>query len=139
MKYFARAHIAVYRRTNGKLGAKLLWFPAALLTTTGRKSGLRRTSHLIAVPYEDTLALLGTNFGQPSTPAWVLNLEAEPRASVAHEATSIEVVARPATETERSQVLARAATVYGGYAKYLGRISGRQVRIFVLEPASSPP
>ena len=49
-------------------------------TTTGRKSGLRRTSHLIAVPIDDTLALLGTNFGQPSTPAWVLNLEADPRA-----------------------------------------------------------
>ena len=39
LKYFARAHIWVYRRTNGRLGAKLLWFPAALLTTTGRKSG----------------------------------------------------------------------------------------------------
>ena len=38
MKYFARAHIWVYQRTNGRLGAKLLWFPAALMTTTGRKS-----------------------------------------------------------------------------------------------------
>ena len=41
LKHFARAHIAVYRRTNGRWGAKLLWFPAALLTTTGRKSGQR--------------------------------------------------------------------------------------------------
>ena len=36
LKYFARAHIGVYQRTNGRLGAKRLWFPAALLTTTGR-------------------------------------------------------------------------------------------------------
>ncbi|SBS74994.1 hypothetical protein MHPYR_20311 [uncultured Mycobacterium sp.] len=36
MKHFARAHIAVYRRTNGGRSAKLLWFPAALLTTIGR-------------------------------------------------------------------------------------------------------
>jgi deazaflavin-dependent oxidoreductase (nitroreductase family) len=48
------------------------------VTTTGRRSGLRRTTHLIAVPYGDTLALLGTNFGQPATPAWALNLEADP-------------------------------------------------------------
>ena len=34
------------------------------LTTTGRKSGQRRTSHLIATPYAGDLALLGTNFGQ---------------------------------------------------------------------------
>jgi hypothetical protein len=38
LKYFARIHVWVYRRTNGRLGAKLLWFPTALLTTTGRKS-----------------------------------------------------------------------------------------------------
>jgi hypothetical protein len=44
MKFFARTHVAVYRRTNGRLGAKLLWFPAALLTTTGRKSGQPRTT-----------------------------------------------------------------------------------------------
>ena len=42
LKHFARAHIAVYRRTNGRWGAKRLWFPAALVTTTGRKSGLPR-------------------------------------------------------------------------------------------------
>ena len=41
-KYFASAHIWVYQRTNGRLGAKLLWFPAALLTTTGRKTGEER-------------------------------------------------------------------------------------------------
>lgn len=38
LKYFARGHIWLYRRTNGRIGAKLLWFPAAWLTTTGRKS-----------------------------------------------------------------------------------------------------
>ena len=43
LKYFARAHIWIYRRTNGALGAKLLWFPAALVTTTGRRTGEPRT------------------------------------------------------------------------------------------------
>ena len=32
MKYFARAHIWTYQRTNGRLGAKLLWFPVQLLS-----------------------------------------------------------------------------------------------------------
>ena len=31
-------------------------------------------------------------------------------------------------------MLATAATIYVGYPKYLTRISGRTVRIFVLEP-----
>ena len=42
-------------------------------------------------------------------------------------------MARPASEQERTDVLAASASVYGGYLKYLERISGRDVRIFVLE------
>lgn len=103
------------------------------LTTTGRKSGRRRTSHLIAVPYADTLALLGTNFGSPATPAWVLNLEADPRTTVTHRGTSLEATARAATPEERSAVLAGSARVYGGYLKYQQRITGRHLRIFILE------
>jgi deazaflavin-dependent oxidoreductase (nitroreductase family) len=112
--------------------------PVLVLTSTGRKSGQLRRTHLIAVPYLDTLALLGTNFGQPATPTWVLNLEAEPRASVSHQGQTCEVVARPATSEERSRILAGSTNFYGGYAKYQQRITGRTLRIFVLEPPSPP-
>jgi deazaflavin-dependent oxidoreductase (nitroreductase family) len=124
----------VVRASRGRTSAPeaLAGLPVLELTTTGRKSGLRRTSHLIAVPYDDTLALIGTNFGQPSTPAWVLNLEADPRAFVTHDGTSLEVVARPASEAEQEAILARSAAVYPGYLKYQDRITGRQLRIFLL-------
>jgi deazaflavin-dependent oxidoreductase (nitroreductase family) len=127
----------VVRASRGRTSAPevLAGLPVLDLTTTGRKSGLRRTSHLIAVPYDDTLALIGTNFGQPSTPAWVLNLEADPRASVTHDGTSMEVVTRPANEDEQLAILARSAAVYPGYLKYQDRITGRHVRIFLLEHA----
>lgn len=69
----------------------LAGLPVVDVTTTGRKSGLRRTTHLISIPIGDTLALLGTNFGQSSTPAWVFNLEADPRASVAFRGRTLEV------------------------------------------------
>ena len=127
----------VARVSRGRTSAPemLAGLPVLELTSTGRKSGRSRTSHLIAVPYEETLALLGTNFGQPSTPAWVLNLEADPRATVSHRGRSLEVVARPATEEERESVLAGSASVYGGYLKYQSRIIGRRLRIFVIEAA----
>lgn len=113
-----------------ELGAGL---PIVVLTTTGRKSGLPRESQLVAIPFGDALAVIGTNYGRANTPAWVLNLEAEPRATVTHEATTVDVVAGGATDEQRRQILAASATIYGGYLKYLGRISGRYVRIFVLE------
>ena len=128
---------AVVALTRGRTSAPevLAGLPVLDVTTTGRKSGLRRTSHLIAVPIGDTLALLGTNFGQPSTPAWVLNLEADPRTSVTYRRRTSEATARPASDDEHAAVLAGSAQVYGGYLKYQQRITGRRLRIFVLDPA----
>ena len=42
-------------------------------------------------------------------------------------------------DAEREQVLARSATVYGGYAKYKERITSRKLRIFVLEATPVDP
>ena len=130
----------VGRLTKGRYSAPGLLTGLAVLdlTTTGRKSGQRRTSHLIATPYADTVALLGTNFGQERTPAWALNLESEPRATVAYRGTSREVVARPATDAETEEIFELAASVYGGYRHYRTRVgSSRRIRVFVLEPISA--
>ena len=125
----------VGRLSRGRHSAPglLAGLPVLDLTTTGRRSGTRRTTHLIAVPYGDTLALLGTNFGQRATPAWVLDLEADPHASVHFRGRRVDVVARAADERERAAVMAAAARVYGGYPAYQSRITGRTVRVFVLE------
>ena len=114
----------------------LAGLPVLDVTTTGRRSGQPRTSHLISVPIDDTLALLGTNFGQPSTPAWVLNLEADPTATVRYRDRIASVVARPATEAEFARVLAGSGPIYPGYRTYHQRIGERRrLRIFVLERA----
>jgi deazaflavin-dependent oxidoreductase (nitroreductase family) len=125
----------VVRVSRGRTSAPevLAGLPVIDITTTGRRSGLPRTSHLIAVPYGETLALLGTNFGQPSTPAWVLNLEADPSATLRHHGTTLDALARPATDDEQATVLAGSAAVYGGYLKYQQRITSRRLRVFVLE------
>lgn len=128
---------AVARVSGGRHSAPqlLAGLPVLDLTTIGRRSGRPRTSHLISIPVGDDLALLGTNFGQPATPAWVLNLETDPHASVTYRGRTVPVVARPATDAERAAVLERSRGIYGGYEKYQQRISGRRVRIFVVERA----
>ncbi len=59
----------------------LAGLPVIDITTTGRRSGSPRRTHLISVPLGEGLAVLGTNFGQRPTPAWALNLEADPHAT----------------------------------------------------------
>jgi deazaflavin-dependent oxidoreductase (nitroreductase family) len=127
------------RATHGRRSAPdlLAGLPVVMVTTTGRRSGQPRTAPLISVPLGDDLALLGTNFGGPDTPAWVFNLEADPRATVAYRGRSIAVVARPADDAERARVWAASQGVYAGYAKYRTRVHDREIRIFVLEPAGT--
>ena len=110
------------------------------LTTTGRKSGQRRTSHLIATPYAGTLALLGTNFGQEATPAWALNLEADPQATVTYRGTTARG-GRPAGHPGRGRrdlrpggpVLPSATASYRRRGSATRRAGGS--RVFVLDPA----
>ena len=65
----------------------------------------------------------------------MLNLEAEPKATVRFRDRSAAVTARPATEAEFAQVLASSGPIYPGYKKYHQRVGERRrVRIFVLEP-----
>ncbi|HMM93789.1 nitroreductase family deazaflavin-dependent oxidoreductase [Phycicoccus sp.] len=127
----------VARLTRGRttLSGGVSGLPTLVLSTTGRRSGRVREAQLIGVPVGDGLALLGTNFGQNRTPTWVLNLEADPRASVSYRGVTCDVVARAVTEAERPEVLGRAVAVYPGYARYLARVRGREVRVLILERA----
>jgi deazaflavin-dependent oxidoreductase (nitroreductase family) len=140
-KLLRHADDPVGRVSKGRTSAPelLAGLPVLDVTTTGRRSGEPRRTHLIAVPYADTLALLGTNFGQRSTPAWVLNLEADPRLSVTHHGVTLDAVARAAAPDEQAAVLAASAGVYGGYLKYQDRITHRRLRIFVLERTPGDP
>jgi len=124
------------RPEGTSLPAMLAGLPVLMVTTTGRKSGQPRLTPLISVPLGDDLTLLGTNFGGARTPAWVVNLEADPRATVEYRGTTMATTARPATDDERAQVWAASSGIYGGYEKYHERVRGREIRVFVLEPAT---
>ena len=42
-----RVHEALYKRTDGRLGHRMIGVPTLLLRTTGRRSGLTRTNALV--------------------------------------------------------------------------------------------
>ncbi len=114
----------------------LAGLPVLMVTTTGAKSGSARTMPLLAVPVGDDLAIIGTNFGQTNTPGWVFNLEADPHATVEYRDRRVATIARHASDDEFDIAMTAASQVYPGYAKYRERISGREVRVFVLEPST---
>jgi F420H(2)-dependent quinone reductase len=134
LKYFARVHIWVYRRTNGRLGARLLWFPAALLTTTGRKSGEPRTTPTLYLRDGDPVILPASFGGRAENPMWYLNLEVNPAVQVQIRAERLALSARDATDEERARYwppLMRMYPPYRGYREATDRI----IPLVVCEPA----
>ncbi|MGN6723397.1 MAG: nitroreductase/quinone reductase family protein [Marmoricola sp.] len=72
-------HAAIYERTGGLLGHRLLGVPTILLQTTGRKSGLQRSSALkyaVDDRNPERLLIVASNGGADRPPAWLLNLTA---------------------------------------------------------------
>ena len=100
-------HRALYRLTGGRFGLRRpsgKTYGMMRIDTTGRKSGAKRTA--ILGYYEDgpnlyTLAMNG--WGEPE-PAWWLNLQAHPDATVELPDGPRQVTARPATGDERARL-----------------------------------
>lgn len=79
---FPAWHRSVYEWTRGWVGHRWTGFPCLLLTTTGRRSGERRRTVLTYVELDGDPVVAGSNGGSDRPPAWLLNVEADPRAEV---------------------------------------------------------
>jgi deazaflavin-dependent oxidoreductase (nitroreductase family) len=110
------------------------------LHTVGRRSGTARIA--IVAYFEDganlvTMAMNG--WGQPP-PAWWLNLQARPEASVDLPEGARDVVAREANGEERERLWAVFRTLEGGDdLDAHAATRERETPIVVLEPAAAKP
>ncbi|WP_285479912.1 nitroreductase family deazaflavin-dependent oxidoreductase [Amycolatopsis sp. NBRC 101858] len=110
----------------------LAGLPSLRLTTTGRKSGLPRSTNLLYFPHGDDLVLTASNWGRPNDPAWALNLRANPRAEVAIGGRAAEVAARELTGEEYAAMWAELLEFWPGYAMEQEE-AGRPLPVFVLK------
>lgn len=125
----------VGRLTRGRVvGLGLV--PSLIITTTGRKSGQPRSNPLVCVPDGDGFAVVGSNWGQRHQPAWVLNLMANPTATVTLKGRNIPVRAHLATGAERDRLWQLLITRWPAYQTYVERADGRQIRVFRLAPVT---
>ena len=130
-------HVWLYRSTGGRLGGHLgRTVEAVLLTTTGRVSGVPRTTPLTVVVDGSRLVLIASNGGASKHPDWYLNLVADPDVAIQRQSTTVRMRARTALGQEREALWHLAVSVYGGYAAYQRRTQ-RQIPVVVCEPVSS--
>lgn len=73
-----RMHQTIYEVTRGVLGHRLIGVPTLLLTTTGRRTGSRRTAALVYANDEDgSLVVTASNGGADRAPGWLYNVKGD--------------------------------------------------------------
>jgi deazaflavin-dependent oxidoreductase (nitroreductase family) len=129
---FMKAAVWLYHRSGGRIGGSMRGVPVLLLTTVGRKSGRSWTVPLMYQPDGDRWVIIASNGGNDRHPAWWLNLQALPDATVQIGREVYPVTAVEATGEERDVLWRRMADAYSGYDGYLQKTS-RTIPVAVLQ------
>ena len=130
---------AVFRITRGRatFTSWLADLPVAWLTTTGAKSGVQRTSPVLAIPGEDgKLVVIASNYGQRNNPSWYHNLRANPRATILFDGVRRDMSARELDDEERAQWYERGIEIYPGWVQYRKRAAHRRIPVIELTQAT---
>jgi deazaflavin-dependent oxidoreductase (nitroreductase family) len=132
-----KIHVALYRRSGGKIGGHLPWWPEArivLVEHTGAKSAVKRTSPLMYHEDGDAVAVVASKGGLPTHPAWFHNLKANPDTTIQIGSAVREVRARVATDEERDRLWPKFVAFYPGYDFFQRNAKGRKIPIVILDP-----
>ena len=137
--------VPVFKLTNGRihLGSG---YHFLLLTTTGARSGQRRSTPLFYVEHNAEgaaaptasangriqVAIIGSNFGLERHPSWSYNLHADPHCIVTIDRRARAAVARLADEAESRGIWDAAERSYSGFDRYSDWIQERTPPVFIL-------
>jgi deazaflavin-dependent oxidoreductase (nitroreductase family) len=140
IRTFWKVHRAMVRITGGRFGLQRpkhgAKFGMLRLHTVGRRSGQSRLAMVGYFEDGPNLVTLAMNGWGTSEPAWWLNLQADPVASVDLPDGRREVRARAASGSERDRLWATFSD-YPGWGSDIGALAARrpsETAVVVLEP-----
>ena len=135
IRIVSKIHGYIYRISRGRVGKQLGKVAILLLTTTGRKSGKKRSVPLTAIPYGTKYILVASFGGSPVHPAWLINIRQNPAVHI--RVGSIVKQAKASiietTDTGYEEMWEKAVATYGGYDNYK-RVTSRHIPIVVITP-----
>jgi deazaflavin-dependent oxidoreductase (nitroreductase family) len=132
MNDWNRQTIEEFRANNGKVGGMWEGRPLLLLTTTGAKSGKKRTTPTMYLRDGDRLLIFASKGGAPTNPAWYHNLIADPQVTIEVGDEKYEAIATVLKGEERDQFYAKQAELYPQFGEYQKR-STRKIPVIALE------
>ena len=132
MNDWDRQVIENFWANGGKVRGKGEGRPLLLLTTTGAKSGQRRTNPVMYMRDGDRLLVFASKGGAPTNPDWYHNLLAHPEVTVEVGDETYDAIAAPLTGEERDQLYAQWAELYPQFGEYQKNTT-RKIPVVALE------
>ncbi len=130
-KVFSSFHAAAFRLSKGR-ASNPKW-PMLILTVTGRKSGKARDVPLVYVRDGTRFVVAAAYGGSDQSPAWWLNLKADPVARALVDNATVTVRASQAGAEDRSRLWPRLVEMYPYFAEYQERTT-REIPVVILTP-----
>ena len=136
-----RTHARILRVARGRIRRSVFLAggqPVLVLTTTGRRSGKRRSTPVAYVRAGESIAITGANAGLDRPPAWWLNLQADPDAEIELDGTRLRVRARLAERGQEEAELRRRFLEQFPAAATTWAMTDREIPVIVLERFAGP-
>jgi deazaflavin-dependent oxidoreductase (nitroreductase family) len=135
---FQRRLITEFRENEGRLGGMFEGWALILLTTTGAKTGLRRTSLLGRLEIDGKLVVVASAMGAPANPAWYHNIRRNPLVTIETGTQTYEALAAIPPGDERDALFARVVDEAPGFADHQAKTS-RELPVVVLHRVTPEP
>ena len=129
---YNRRLVEQFRADRSNNGDAFKGRPLVLLTTTGARSGQRRTTPMMYVRDGERLLVIASNAGAPKHPDWYYNLLAHPQVTVEVGRETYEATARVTEGVERQRLWNRIVEQYPFFADHQAKVS-REIPVVVLE------
>ncbi|WP_179476453.1 nitroreductase family deazaflavin-dependent oxidoreductase [Mycolicibacterium vinylchloridicum] len=139
----SRAHVMIYRRTGGRVGAK--WrigagfrrpVPTLLLEHTGRRSGKTFVVPLLYIEDGPEFVVVASQGGRAEHPQWFRNLLVNPDTRIQIGRHQRSVQARTADPTERARLWPLMVSAYADLSDYQSW-TDREIPLVILTPAGA--
>jgi deazaflavin-dependent oxidoreductase (nitroreductase family) len=135
MNDFNQKIIEEFRANEGKVGGMFEGAPVLLLTSTGAKSGQRRTTPVVYQPDGERMVIFASKAGAPENPAWFHNLRANPTATVEVGTEKVDVEAVVTDGEERQRLFDKQKQLMPQFADYEQKTT-RQIPVVALRRKS---
>ncbi len=138
MKVFNALLIPLYRLSRGRIGSKLSWINVLLLTTTGRRTGKKRTTPIGYIKYEDNYVVMTRDTAKKIEPDWLYNLRSHPQVMIEVKDRRLAAIGSLVEREDRTSFFEKLVDVEPRIASEQNSRHTQEILIVIFQPVEGP-